>query len=147
MPYLADTNVLLRLAVPTATDHFLVRTAVRSLRQQGERLYYAPQNLVEFWNVCTRPPSARGGLGLTVSDTDWAARIVERVFTLLPENTAIHTEWRRLVVTFGVSGVRVHDARLVAAMRVHGLARLLTFDVADFQRYPGIVAVHPASVR
>ena len=42
-----------------------------------------------------------------------------------------------------VSGVQVHDARLVAAMRVHGLDRLLTLNVADFSRYPGIVAVHP----
>jgi len=35
-------------------------------------------------------------------------------------------EWRRLVVTCSVSGVQVHDARLVAAMHAYGLQSLLT---------------------
>ncbi len=42
-----------------------------------------------------------------------------------------------------VSGIQVHDARLVAVMRVHGIAHILTLNVGDFQRYPGINAVHP----
>jgi hypothetical protein len=40
----------------------------------------------------------------------------------------------------------VHDARLVAAMRVDGLSRLLTLNVADFNRFPEILAVHPRDV-
>ena len=36
--------------------------------------------------------------------------------------------------------------RLAAAMRVHGLGRILTLNVAHFSRYPGIVAVHPGDV-
>jgi predicted nucleic acid-binding protein len=46
----------------------------------------------------------------------------------------------------GVSGVQVHDARLVAAMRVHGVKRILTFNERDFARYADVEAVHPRSV-
>jgi hypothetical protein len=45
-----------------------------------------------------------------------------------------------------VSGVQVHDARIAAAMRVHGVTHLLTLNTGDFTRYPGITAVHPATL-
>ena len=48
MPFLADTNILLRLADPSDPDYRIVRTAVETLLVRGEHLYYAPQNLVEF---------------------------------------------------------------------------------------------------
>ena len=78
-----------------------------------------------------------------MAETDRRARVIERLFVLLPDRPEIHAEWRSLVLAYAVSGVQVHDARLVAAMRVHGLERLLTFNVGDFNRYPGITAVHP----
>ncbi len=37
----------------------------------------------------------------------------------------------------------MHDARLVAAMNVHGIGGLLTFDSKDFKRYPEILVVSP----
>jgi hypothetical protein len=40
----------------------------------------------------------------------------------------------------GVSGIQVHDARMVAAMRVHGIANLLTLNAKDFRRYGGITS-------
>jgi predicted nucleic acid-binding protein len=145
MPFLADTNVLLRVVHRGDPDHSLVRAAIRSLRQGGERVCYTPQNLVEFWRVCTRPAAANG-FGLSVAETDRRAKIIERLFTLLPDRPEVHTEWRRLVVACDVSGVQVHDARLAAAMRAHGLSRILTLNVADFDRFPGIVAIHPRDV-
>jgi predicted nucleic acid-binding protein len=57
----------------------------------------------------------------------------------------MYGEWKRLVVQYGVLGVKVHDARLIAAMNVHGVRRLLTFDVGDFTRY-GIELLQPSSV-
>ena len=65
---------------------------------------------------------------------------------LLPDNEAIYHQWRQLVVTYAVTGVKVHDARLAAAMRVHGVTHLLTLNTSDFERYPGISAVHPGSL-
>ena len=48
---------------------------------------------------------------------------------------------------YSVKGVQVHDAKLVAAMCVHDLTHILTFNVDDFSRYPEIIAVHPSTVR
>jgi predicted nucleic acid-binding protein len=145
MAYLADTNILLRLLHRGDADHFVVRSSLRTLQQRREQVCYTAQNLVEFWRVCTRPKSANG-FGLSIAETDRRARLVERLFTLLPDRPEIHTEWRRLVVVCAVSGVQVHDARLVAAMHAHGLQNLLTLNVGNFSRYPNIVPVHPADV-
>jgi hypothetical protein len=45
-----------------------------------------------------------------------------------------------------VSGAQVHDARLVAAMHVHGVRHLLTLNVRDFARHLGITVVHPQTL-
>jgi len=40
----------------------------------------------------------------------------------------------------------VHDARLAAAMLVHGLNHILTLNQPDFARYTGLEVVHPQAV-
>jgi predicted nucleic acid-binding protein len=146
MPYLIDTNILVRLANRHDPLRPTAQRAVRTLRSRGERLCYTSQILGEFWNVSTRPATARGGLGMTIPRTDRRVRLVERHLVLLPDVLPVHEEWRRLLLTHAVTGVQVHDARLVATMRVYQITHLLTFNTADFQRYPGIVAQHPQSV-
>ncbi len=144
MPFVADTGILLRLLERTDPQHATIRQALRALRRHGERLVTAPQNAAEFWNVCTRPATARGGLGLQLPETDRRLRIVERLFQILPESPAAYAIWRSLIVAHGVMGIQVHDARLVALMRVHGLTQLLTLNTSDFARYPGFTAMTPA---
>ncbi len=114
----------------------------RTIALCARPLCYIAQNLVEFWNVATRPKE-RNGFGLSVAEADREATLIEGEFTLLPDNEQLHPEWRRLVLTHSVVGVQVHDARLVAAMRVHGIRHLLTLNDQDFLRYPGITVVHP----
>jgi predicted nucleic acid-binding protein len=144
MLILADTGILLRLLDATDPRNLEVRNGVRVLRQRGHRLLTAPQNAGEFWNVCTRPSTSRGGLGLTISETDSRLRIIERLFQIIPETPATYPLWRHLVLAQGVMGVQVHDARLVAFMEAHGITRILTLNDADFARYPGITALTPA---
>ena len=147
MPYLADTNILLRFISPCDPNHLLVRDGLHSLLKGGELVGYTSQNLVEFWNVCTRPTTARGGFGLSVEETDTRAKVVETHLTFLPDSEAVHHQWRRLVVFYGVSGVQVHDTRIVAAMQIHKITHLLTFNGNDFKRFSEITVVHPSEIK
>ena len=146
MLVLVDSGILLRLLEPTDPQHRVIRGAVRALRGRGDTLVTAPQNAAEFWNVCTRPATARGGFGLSIADTDRRLRVIERLFRVIPDSPAAYPTWRGLLVAHGVRGVQVHDARLVALMQVHGITHILTLNGADFARYPGIVAIDPASL-
>jgi predicted nucleic acid-binding protein len=142
MPYLVDTNILLRWAQPNHPQYALVRQALDILQKRGDAVYVTPQNLIEFWNSATRPLN-RNGFGMTPAQVEQRLLSVEGYFRLAPDTDAIYPAWRHLVTTIGVSGVQVHDARLVAVMEVHGLTHILTFNTTDFARYPGIIAVHP----
>src|SRR5579859_4720917 len=144
-PYLVDSNVLLRWVKPDYSDYPVIVSATHFILLHGGILCYTSQNVAEFWNACTRPVD-RNGYGLSPQDTDRRARFFEESLRLLPDIPAVHEEWRKLLVTHSVSGVQVHDARLVAAMRVHGIKRILTFNDKDFARYREIEAVHPRGV-
>ncbi len=146
MRYLVDSNVLLRLLQRNDPHHSTIRQAVRTLLSRGDELCCAPQNIVEVWNVSTRPATARGGFGLTTAETERRLRLIERLFTVLDKTPAVYPEWRRLVVGHSVMGVQVHDARIVAVMNVHGITHLLTLNGADFARYAGITYLAPDQV-
>jgi predicted nucleic acid-binding protein len=115
------------------------------LFQQGTALFYTLQNIAELWNVMTRPVN-RNGLGLSIQDSEAQVRVIESGLIFVPDTVDVYAEWRRLVVHYGVVGVQVHDARLAATMVVHKIDHILTFNLADFARFRGIIPIHPSSL-
>ena len=146
MRWLLDTGILLRLLDRADPHHADIRRALRRLRLRGDTPVMSAQNIAEFWNVCTRPASARGGFGLAIAETERRVRLFERRFPVLTEVPAAYTLWRQLVVAHRVQGVHVYDARLVALMQGHGITHIITLNAVDFARYPGIVALYPSAV-
>jgi predicted nucleic acid-binding protein len=143
--HLLDTNVALRLAEPSAPEHRLVKGAVVGLAQAGQPLVIAPQVLVEFWVVATRPVDVNG--------FGWAPPLAARAladlrgrFPLLDESPAVFERWFSLVQGADVRGKRAHDARIAALMLVNGISHVLTLNPGDFSAFPGVVSVHPSAV-
>lgn len=143
--YLADTNILIRFLLRNDPAYQPIRRAVRLLKTRRELIVTSAQNMVEFWRGCTRPTD-RNGLGLTIEATEQRLRLLERHFPVLADDAQIYAEWKLLVLSHRVMGKQVHDARLVAAMTVQGLTRILTSNVRDFVRYGGITAFAPEDI-
>ena len=78
--------------------------------------------------------------------TDMRLRLLERHFPVLPDSPVVYERWKELVLAHKVIGVNVHDARLVAAMIVHGVTHILTANVKDFVRYSAVTAVAPEAI-
>jgi predicted nucleic acid-binding protein len=144
MAILLDTNVLLRLVQKRHSHSALAAHATNTLDARNETMLMAHQSMVEFWAVATRPLTANG-LGLTIEDAEFELDGLKKLFRVLPE-LPLHEEWQRVVVKYQVSGKSVHDARLVAAMKVHRIGEILTFNMQDFVRYTEISALDPANV-
>lgn len=144
-----DTSILARLANVTDTLYPVATKAVVTLHRQGEILHVAPQNLVEFRNVATRPANVNG-LGLSPAMAESQAATFETVFPLLTETPDIYPAWKLLVQTVGVVGKQVHDARLVAICQVYSVTHILTFNAQHFVRLaaygPGLTITDPVSV-
>ena len=142
---LIDTNILLRSADPMHPMNQVAVEAVEQLRQRGDTPCLVPQNLVEFRAVCTRP-LAVNGLGMDQQRIQGEIARLKSLFLIFDEVPAIFAEWERLVDTFGSAGKQNHDARIVAAMNVHGIPLILTFNKSDFIRYPGLTVLEPKDI-
>jgi predicted nucleic acid-binding protein len=144
MSALVDTNVLPRLAQPNHPHAAAAERALNLLHSQGEGLYVASQNLIEFWVVATRPES-ENGLGLSTAKAFTEVSKIKEIFGLLPE-IPLHDFWERIVTQYRVAGKTAHDSRLVAAMQANGIAKIVTFNSKDFSRYEGVEAVDPREI-
>jgi predicted nucleic acid-binding protein len=141
-----DSNILLRITKSDDPQHAVISGALRTLVGQGLQLCYTSRTLGEFWNASTRPLD-KNGFGLTVTETDQLAHVIERDFEFLADSLEVHDRWRALLIAHNVRGVQVHDARLAASMYVHDVRRLLTINVKDFRRFPGLLILHPDDLK
>jgi predicted nucleic acid-binding protein len=142
MACLIDTGILLRAFDASSAEYRLIRQALRILWTRQERLVVTLQNLAEFWNVSTRPVD-KNGYGLSVERAGKRLALIERICDVVTEDDHSYRVWKGLLIDHSVTGVAVHDARLVSVMLCHGLSTVVTFNERDFRRYKGIAAVTP----
>lgn len=140
-----DTNILLRSIDAGHAAQSVAQGAMIQLSRAGHSLSVFSQNLIEFWAVATRPVT-NNGLGLSVAQAEVELLSLKTLFALLPDTPEVFSEWEKIVVQYRGSGKQAHDARLAAAMRVHNLTHLLTFNTADFKRFSLITAVSPQDI-
>jgi predicted nucleic acid-binding protein len=123
MRILIDTNILLRAAQPSHPMHRSAVRAMEILMEREDPLVVTVQNIAEFWNAATRP-AANNGLGFTIEEAQEELARIEGFFEIISENTDSYAAWKTLVISNRVSGVKVHDARLVAMMKTHNISRI-----------------------
>ena len=145
MIYAVDTNVLARIIHKNHPMQQTAKDAIKLLLSRGETLCVFPQNLYEFWVIATRP-ALQNGFGLTPADAEIQIEEFETLFSLRRDTPAIYDEWRNLVTQHSVLGKNAHDTRIVAAMKIHSVPHLLTFNTDDFKRYSGISVISPSQV-
>jgi hypothetical protein len=130
---LVDGNVLI-FSILWSFSLLPVSQSVYSLRTSGSFGTSAHDLLTRMvWDFPSRRQSAVWGISIQSS----------RSF----DTAAIYFEWRTLLVQHQVKGIQVHDARLVAGMKIHGIGQILTYNPKDFKRYGGITARHPGDVK
>jgi len=140
---LIDTNVLVRAADPIDPAHQAAIEGLIRLRRTGTALWVAAQNVIEFWNVVTRPMSSNG-LGWPVEAALVEHRPIERLYRLVLDEPGIYEKWKDLVGEHRVAGRQVFDARLVAIMLIAEIDCIVTFSRADFTRF-GVAILDPAA--
>jgi len=145
MTVLADTNILARMLQIGHPQQQPAVDAIAALRAQSHALCIVPQNLYEYWVIRTRPVSANG-FGKSAVEAAAEVSGLKATFQFLDDTPAIYPAWEQLVTAHAVLGKNAHDARLVAAMVVHGVTHLLTFNDADFRRFTAITVLTPAAV-
>jgi len=70
-------------------------------------------------------------------------RRFQQVFHVAEDRPAVLDRLLALLGAHFGAGRQVHDTNIVATMLEHGIHRLLTFNVADFGRFAGLIELEP----
>lgn len=138
-PVFVDANILVYSTIPSSPFHAQATTALGDWRTMGAVLHTSRQVLREYTAVLTGKFVPPIPMPTVVADV----RHFLKVFNILEDGPAVTTELLTLVTTVAVGGKQVHDANIVATMRAHGVSRLLTHNVADFNRFASVITVVP----
>lgn len=132
-----DTNILLSATVDSRPDHHPCRELFRAAPASGVHLVTIPQVFREYLAVATRPREGNG-LGMSTDDALHNVGSFRTRVHLLAEAEEIAGELVDLIRRLAISGKRIHDANLIAAMRVHRVHTLITANLDDFARFEGV---------
>ncbi len=138
-PVFIDTNVLVAASVSAHPSHGAASAYLARLAADGVPACISGQVCREFLVVLTRQPVE--GRMFTVEEALAALDMWRTACVTLDEDDAVLSELLDLVRRYGVKGKQVHDANIVATMRVNGVAHLATFNAADFERYEDEIAI------
>ena len=136
------TNILVYAHRPDCRLHEVSRDLVGKLAA-GPHLWAIPQHcLIEFSGVVTNPriwsqPTTNELCVLQVEA--WRA---SPSLTVLEEGSDFWSAFADVLQLSNVRGGGVHDARIAACCRLHGVSELLTCD-RDFSRFPFLRCRNP----
>jgi predicted nucleic acid-binding protein len=136
-----DTNVLVYASVKEAPLHALALSALDDLKRLGVELWINRQVLREYLAVLTRPQAF--AQPIPISTLIQQVQDFEARFHVADEDAAVTEELLVILGRVSVGGKQVHDANIAASMRVNGVRRLLTHNVADFTRFSQFLDIVP----
>jgi len=137
-----DTNILVYAHREDAPFH---KPAVRCLSElaEGRSTWAIPWPcLHEFLAIVTRPGIYHPPTPLSVALDHVDLLLESPTLVLLAESEQHWPDLRALLTASRVTGARVHDARIAALCRQHGVRELWSAD-RDFNRFPGLDVVNP----
>ncbi|TVQ22600.1 MAG: PIN domain-containing protein [Spirochaetaceae bacterium] len=127
-----DTNVLLAASDRSRSAHPDCTSLFSEASMAGCHLACTPLVLREYLVVSTRPIDVNG-LGLSTGGALRNVREFRKKVVVLDESTQVLKGLLALVEAHGLTGKRVHDANIVAAMAVHRVDTLVTSNDSDFK--------------
>ena len=136
-----DTNILIYASDRSSPWHEKAKVVLEKATVDGVALFISPQVLREYLSVATRSVIHKGTIPWEKINKNHLR--FQRVFKVLPEDTATANKLGELVHKFRVSGKHVHDANIVATMLIHDIQFILTHNVDDFKRYEALVKIIP----
>jgi predicted nucleic acid-binding protein len=136
-----DTNVLVYATVAESPWHTVASQAIETRQDAGVELWISRQIIREYLATLTRPRTFPNPIPLSTLLVE--VRLFNTRFRIADENQAVTTYLLDVIEQIPSGGAQVHDANIVATMRVSGVSNLLTHNTADFARFSHLITVVP----
>ena len=140
-PVFVDTNLLVYAKQALSPFNAQATAKLKELAAAGHALWISRQILREYLVTMSHPAALTGPVPMTSLVAD--VQGFERQFIMAEDGPAVTAQLFRLLTTIQVAGKQVHDANIVATMLGHGIPRLVTHNVTDFNRYASHITVIP----
>lgn len=137
-----DTNILVYAHREDAPFHQIAVQRVTALAE-GRTAWAIPWPCIhEFLAIITHPRIYDPPTPLPLALDQVDAWLESPALMLLAESEQHWSELRSLVETGRITGARIHDARIAALCRQHGIRELWSAD-RDFSRFSDLPLVNP----
>jgi predicted nucleic acid-binding protein len=134
-----DTNILVYASISSAPLHQIARQRITAYQHAGVQLWLSRQVLREYLSIVTRPQIFATPLDAKAAVND--IRLFQQQFQIANETAEVTERLLTLLEQVQVGGKQVHDANIVATMETHGIKRLLTHNVDDFNRFSSRITI------
>jgi len=137
-----DTNILIYAHREDSPFHEPAFTRLSELAEGAATWAIPWPCLHEFIAIVTHPRIYAPPTPLPRALAQVDAWLESPTLALLAESTAHWQTLRRLLASSRVAGAQVHDARIAAICRQHGVRELWSAD-RDFSRFAGLAVANP----
>jgi toxin-antitoxin system PIN domain toxin len=135
-----DSNVLIYAHREESPFHQRAFESLRTLAESNEAWAIPWPCVHEFLSIVTRVYKPATPLKIALEEVE--AWFESPTLVLLAETDGHWPELRALATAAHASGPLIHDARIAALCRQHGVRELWSAD-RDFSRFPGLTVVNP----
>jgi toxin-antitoxin system PIN domain toxin len=137
-----DTNILIYAHREEVPFHEAASQAMKGLAEGGAAWAIPWPCLHEFLSIVTHPRIYKTPTPLAAALDQVDAWLESPTLVLLTESEQHWPILRSLVIGGRVTGPRIHDARVAALCRQHGVREFWTAD-RDFSRFPDLPVGNP----
>ena len=137
-----DTNILLAATDENRAGHDRIHDILMQAHRGEIHLYLNGQVLREYYVVATRPKEVNG-FGLSPEEAISNGEFFRKLADYCEETEDVHRHLKMLIRTYSLSGKRIHDANIAAAMVSCNLKRILTFNGRDFSCFRELEILSP----
>ena len=136
-PVFVDTNVLVHASRERSPFHAPATACLRHASNEGTPLWLSRQILREYLAVVTRPQPSEPAWPTVAAVAD--VRSLLSRFNVAEDGPRVTETLLQLLANYPSGGKQIHDANIAATMQAHGIRHLLTFNIADFRRFAGLI--------
>ena len=140
-PVFVDTNILVYHQAANTPWHAAARTRLHGLATAGHPLWVSRQIFREFLAALSRPGIVTPAVPMADLLAD--VRTFQARFLIAEDGPAVTAHLLSLLTAVPCAGKQIHDANIVATLLAHGIPKLLTHNIADFNRFGAYITVVP----
>jgi predicted nucleic acid-binding protein len=136
-----DTNVLMYSELTASPFNAQAATKLAAVRAAGHELWISRQVVREDLAAMSRPGTITGLAPMSALAND--VRRFIATYRMAEDGPSATAQLLALLTAIPAAGKQVHDTNIVATMLAHAVPRLLTHNVADFNRFAGLISIEP----